>query len=198
MRDDKNFKDRLNLLDAKLDRILNLLSADKQDVQDVQDVQEDSRSDVVVIDGMQSPWVLGGLEWDGKSEIYDEEELHAFLGFNPNGNDADGKSWCAGFWISVFELCGIDTAGLNLSAVSFRDFGYDVKVITDKIPNGSILVFQPKAESRYRISHVGVKVDDDKLFGGNQGDSAQRSNLAWYMKNAELVAVRCPNGYDIA
>ncbi len=153
---------------------------------------------LIEIDGMQAPWVLGGLEWDGKSEVYDEEELHEFLGFNPNDNDADGKSWCAGFWISVFNKLRLDTTGLNLNAISFKDFGYDIMppAVVD-IPNGAILVFQPSDTSKTRISHVGVKIDDDKLFGGNQGDSAKRSNLAWYMDNANLVASRCPNGFKL-
>ena len=153
---------------------------------------------IIEIDGMQTPWVLGGLPWDGKSEIYDEDELKDFLGFNPNGNDPDGKSWCAGFWLKILEKLGIDTTGLDLSAMSFANYGIEIKYTnTSDIPNGAFLVFQPKAGSKHRISHVGVKVDDDQLFGGNQGDSAKKSNLAWYLQNADLVGCRCPKGYKL-
>lgn len=147
---------------------------------------------IIEVSGMQAPWVLQFPKWDGKSEIYDEDELKDFLGFNPNDDDPDGKAWCAGFLKRILEECGIDTQGLDLSAMSFANFGYECEPV-----NGAILVFQPKLESKHKISHVGVKVDDDKLFGGNQGDSAKKSNLAWYMQHAELVACRCPNGYKL-
>ena len=147
---------------------------------------------IIEIDGMQAPWVLGGMQWDGMSEIYEEEPLKEFLGFNPNGNDPDGKPWCAGFLKRILEECGIDTTGLDLSALSFADYGSECEPV-----NGAILVFQPILSRKQRISHVGVKVDDDKLFGGNQGDSAKKSNLEWYLQNAELVASRCPPGYKL-
>jgi len=149
-------------------------------------------ADLIQVSGMEAPWVLKMLQWDGKSEVYDEEELKGFLGFNPNDDDPDGLSWCAGFLKRILEECGIDTQGLDLSAMSFANFGSDCEEV-----NGAILVFQPKQGSRYHVSHVGVKVDDDKLFGGNQGDSVKRSNLAWYKQNAELVACRCPKGYEL-
>ena len=153
----------------------------------------------IAVPGMQAPWVLQFPKWDGKSEIYDEEVLKDFLGFNPNDDDPDGKSWCAGFLKRILEECGIDTTGLDLSALSFANFGYEVEPsATGDYPDGVFMVFQPKPGSKYRISHVGVKVDGDKLFGGNQGDSAKKSNLAWYLANAILVAVRCPNGYKLS
>lgn len=156
-------------------------------------------SGLIEVSGMQAPWVLGGLKWEGKSEIYDEEELKAFLGFNPNDDDPDGKAWCAGFWIPILGECGIDTTGLDLSALSFSNLGYEVQPsAAGDYPDGVFMVFQPKPGSKQRISHVGVKVDGDQLYGGNQGDSAKKSNLAWYLANAILVAVRCPNGYKLS
>lgn len=137
-------------------------------------------------------WVGHMLHWDGYSEVYDEDELTKFLGFNPNGKDPDGKAWCAGFFIKVLQQCGIDTTGLDLSAKSFINWGYEIEM-----QNGAFLVFQPKEGAKYPVSHVGVMIDDNKLFGGNQGDSAKRSNLQWYLDNAELVASRCPNGYKL-
>ena len=197
MTKERVFSDRLNLLDAKLDKILEILTADKQPGElnpVVSEPQTPIARPIVPIEvpGMEAPWVLKSLTWDGKSEVYDEEELKSFLGFNPNGNDPDGKPWCAGFLKKNLQECGIDTTGLDLSVMSFADFGYECEQV-----NGAIMVFQPKVDSKYRISHVGVKVEDDKLFGGNQGDSAKRSNLAWYMQHAELVACRCPEGYRL-
>lgn len=183
-------------IEEKLDIIISQLPSSNQPDKPASIGQQPA---IIEISGMQAPWVIGNLKWDGKSEVYDEDELKAFLGFNPNDDDADGLSWCAGFQKRILEECGIDTTGLDLSAISFIKLGYEIDYGGDisNIPNGAFLVFQPKPGSRYKVSHVGVKVDDDKLYGGNQGDSAKRSNLAWYLANAELVAVRCPNGYKL-
>jgi len=157
-------------------------------------------SDIIKVAGMEADWVTAGLKWDGKSEVEDEEELKAFLGFNPNGADRDGLSWCAGFWLKVFENLGFDTTGLDLRAISFANWGYDLLEFYEKIedlPNGTIMVFQPDPDGDFPVSHIGVKVDNDKLFGGNQGNKAKRSNLAWYLANSKLVAARCPDGYEL-
>ena len=188
MNKERVFSDRLNLLDAKLDKILEILTADNQLVQ----------SEIIEVVGMEAPWVIRGLEFDGKSEVADEKELTDWLGFNPN-EKTGGKSWCAGFWLKIFEELGFDVSGLDLRAISFANFGYDLLEVCDvsSLPNGAILVFQPDPDADYPISHVGVKVFDDKLFGGNQGNSAKCSNLAWYIANAELVAACCPDGYKL-
>ena len=188
----------LRELSGKLDTAVGLLKDIHQAIGPPTPPDALQGSGLIEVSGMEAPWVLGGLKWDGKSEIYDEEELKAFLGFNPNGQDPDGKSWCAGFWLRILQELGIDTTGLDLSAISFTRLGYEVETSTGDYPDGVFMVFQPKQGSKYNISHVGVKVDGDKLFGGNQGDSAKKSNLPWYLANAELVAVRCPNGYSLS
>lgn len=197
MNKDRVFSDRLNLLDAKLDKILEILTADKQDGGLVEDaIPEEAQ--LIEVPGMEAPWVLEGLKWDGKSEVDDEKELTDWLGFNPNGATG-GSSWCAGFWLKIFRELGFDVSDLNLSAISFASFGYDLLQTFNEndLPDGAILVFQPNPDGDFPISHVGVKVDDDKLFGGNQGNKAKRSNLAWYLANAQLVAARCPDGYKL-
>lgn len=148
---------------------------------------------IIEVKGMEADWVVSGLKWNGKHEARDQKELQDFLGFNPN--DADGgKSWCAGFWLKIFEELGFDVSGLNLMATSFKTFGYEIDNITD----GAICVFEPKEDADFPIRHVGVVVDNcQKLFGGNQGNSAKRSNLQWYLENAELTAIRCPDGYKL-
>lgn len=189
MNKERVFSDRLNLLDAKLDKVLDILTADKQPVQ----------SEIIEVVGMEAPWVVRGLEFEGKSEVDDEKELTDWLGFNPNDKKKDGKSWCAGFWLKIFEELGFDVSDLDLSAISFADFGYDLLEMfgLDSLPNGAILVFQPDPDGDFPISHVGVKVYGDKLFGGNQGNKAKCSNLAWYFENAKLVAACCPDGYKL-
>ena len=166
---------------------------------EVANSQPNIQSGIIEVKGMEAEWVVSGLTWDGKSEVKDEEELTNFLGFCPNDKKPQGKSWCAGFWLKIFEALGFDVSGLDLSAISFVNFGYDLLETyeVDELPNGAILVFQPDPNGHFPISHVGVKVDDDKLFGGNQGNKAKRSNLAWYLANAKLVAARCPDGYKL-
>lgn len=195
MNKERIFSDRLNLLDAKLDKVLEILTADKQPMEP----EIHNEPEIIEVSGMQAPWVIEGLTWDGKSEVTDKKELTDFLGFNPNGRDPDGKSWCAGFWLRIFQQLGFDVSQLTLAAISFATFGYDLLGRYDEqsLPNGAILVFQPDPDGDFPISHVGVKVDDDKLFGGNQGNKAKRSNLAWYFANAQLVAARCPDGYKL-
>ena len=188
------FVNAISNIEEKLDTILDRLGTGEQSYKPA---SLDQRAGIIEVSGMQAKWVLGGLVWEGKSEIYDEEELKAFLGFNPNDDDPDGKPWCAGFWIPILEECGIDTTGLDLSAMSFTRLGYEVEAINGEYPDGVFMIFQPKPGSKHEISHIGVKVDGDKLYGGNQGDSAKKSNLAWYLANAELVAVRCPHGYKL-
>lgn len=148
---------------------------------------------IIEVKGMEADWVVSGLKWNGKHEARDQKELQDFLGFNPN--DADGgKSWCAGFWLKIFEELGFDVSGLNLMATSFKTFGYEIDNITD----GAICVFEPKEDADFPVRHIGVVVDNcQKLFGGNQGNSAKRSNLQWYLENAELTAIRCPDGYKL-
>ena len=148
---------------------------------------------IIEVKGMEADWVVNGLAWEGKHEVRDQKELQDFLGFNPN--DADGgKSWCAGFYLKIFEELGFDVTELNLMATSFKTFGYELPEIVD----GAICVFEPKEDADFPIRHVGVPVDNcTKLFGGNQGNSCKRSNLDWYLENAELTAIRCPHGYKL-
>ena len=149
---------------------------------------------IIEVRGMEADWVVSGLKWNGKHEVRDQKELQDFLGFNPNDSEPDGKSWCAGFWIRIFEECGIDTTGLDLMATSFKNFGYGL----DEVVDGAICIFEPSEGADFPIRHIGVAVDGGtKLFGGNQGNSAKRSNFDWYMANAELTAIRCPDGYKL-
>ena len=199
MNKERVFSDRLNLLDAKLDKILEILTVDKQPGELLPDASMIEETEFIEVPGMEAPWVLKSFNWEGKSEVDNEKELTDWLGFNPNDKKKDGKSWCAGFWLKIFEELGFDISRLDLSAISFATFGYDLLGRYDEqsLPNGAILVFQPDPDGDFPISHVGVKVDDDKLFGGNQGNKAKRSNLAWYFANAQLVAARCPDGYKL-
>ena len=142
------------------------------------------------IDGNQSPWVLALRAKEGKSEIEDEEELTEWLGHNPNDDDEDGLAWCASGLNAALRDAGLPTTG-SMAAISFNDYGYECEE-----KDGAILVFQPKQGKR-RISHVCVRVNGNRALGANQGDCLKESNLDYYKQNAELVAVRCPDGYEL-
>ena len=153
--------------------------------------------ELIEVKGVDAPWMQRAFEFDGKSEVADEAELTEFLGFNPNGGKG-GKSWCAGFWLKIFEDLGVDVSEVDLRAISFSNFGYDLleDYEIDDLPDGAILVFQPDPDGHFPISHVGAK-NGTKLFGGNQGDKVKNSNLDFYLQNAKLVAARCPDGYKL-
>ena len=185
----------VNSIRESFERIEALLTTPKPQSTD-QIAFSETAYDVIRIPGAEAPWVKEALKWEHKSEVYDEDELKAFLGFNPNGHDDDGLPWCAGFLKAVLKECGLDTPKLDNRAISFADYGVDCQKANGEIPDGAILVFDAKKDSKYKISHVGIKIGD-KLFGGNQGDSAKYSNLQWYLDNAELIAARCPHHYQL-
>ena len=145
----------------------------------------------ITIDGNQSPWVLALRKYENKSEVEDEQELTAWLGHNPNDDDPDGLSWCASGLNAALRDAGLPQTGSKM-AVSFSDYGQPCEE-----KDGAILVFQPKQGKR-PISHVCVRVNGNRALGANQGDCLKESNLDWYKNNAELVAIRCPDGYELA
>ena len=186
----------LESIDTKLGKLLEKLGDIQAPAPGVQEAAP-SIGGLIEVKGVDAPWMQRAFEFDGKSEVDDEAELTAFLGFNPNG-DKGGQSWCAGFWLKIFEDIGVDVSGVDLRAISFASFGYDLLADyeIDDLPDGAILVFQPDPDGHFPISHVGAK-NGDKLFGGNQGNKAKNSNLAFYLQNAKLVAARCPDGYKL-
>ena len=65
MTKERVFSDRLNLLDAKLDKILEILTADKQPVAELA--------------ADPHPWLTAMLAYEGKDEVDDNAELTDFL-----------------------------------------------------------------------------------------------------------------------
>ena len=145
-----------------------------------------SEPDVIVIEpGDLIPWLTEAYKWDGFSEVFDQEELTAFLGVNPNDKDG-GEAWCAYFINAVMRECGIEGTGSG-AAVSFEHWGTPCECV-----DGAIAVYGP---GKLSGGHVGI-VQGFGLFGGNQGDLARfNKNRAWFEQNKTLLGYRCPPGY---
>lgn len=145
-------------------------------------------SEVIEIDSAQQiPWLVEAQKWEGKSEVFDQAELTAFLGVNPNDQDG-GQAWCADFINAVMRECGIEGTGSS-AAVSFEGWGTECECI-----DGAIAVYGP---GTIPGGHVGIVLGDG-LFGGNQGDSARLNlNRKWFDDNKTLIGYRCPPGYKL-
>lgn len=94
MTKERVFSDRLNLLDAKLDKILEILTADKQPVAELA--------------ADPHPWLTAMLAYEGKDEVDDNAELTDFLGIDP-----EDTPWCAAMVTSCLKACGKPALGLR-------------------------------------------------------------------------------------
>lgn len=143
---------------------------------------------IQIAPGDDIPWLIEARKWEGKSELFDQEELTAYLRVNPNDKDG-GVPWCAYFINRVLEDCGIEGTGSG-AAVSFSEgWGTPCDCV-----DGAIVVWGP---GKIKGGHVGIVVGDG-VFGGNQGDCAQLNfNRAWFDQNKTLIGYFCPPGYEL-
>ena len=150
----------------------------------------------LIVKAEEAPWMVEARKWEGKSELYDEAELTAFLGINPNDKKPDGKPWCGAFVGKTLTAANI----MNPDSLTATDYAYkgDYHFYKCGCLDGAIAVFDEKPGSPYKGGHVGyVCKKGTKLLGGNQGDSVRESNLKWYLDSKMLVGYYCPNGYEL-
>lgn len=148
MKDERAFTDRIDTLEGKLDQILDLLTADKQPKEAAVDPH---------------PWLTKMLEWEGKDEVDDNEELSAFLGVDP-----EETPWCAAMLTSCLAQTGQKYLGLR--ARDYADYGEEGDGAI-----GDIAVWR---------SHVGVVCDDDgSVIGGNVSNMVRKSPSAGSSKD---------------
>ena len=145
---------------------------------------------IVIPDGELPSWIQKALEFYGLDEAEDEEILTAFLGFNPN-EKTGGDSWCTGFVNKVFEAVGIKGTG-SLSSQSFIGWGQECPLI-----EFALVVFKNKHTGGGHVGFVRKVEGVWKLLGGNQRNMVKYSNLAWYLKQMEMVWCCWPEGYAI-
>ena len=176
-----NFDDLVAMMKAEVSGLSELIPPVDADPIEGKDV-------IVIADGDPIPWLVEAQRWEGKSEVFDQEELTEYLGVNPNDKDG-GVSWCAYFVNAVMRECGIEGTGSG-AAASFENWGTECGVV-----DGAIAVYGPGAIPG---GHVGFVVGNG-LFGGNQGDSARLNrNRAWFDQNKTLIGYRCPPGYTFS
>lgn len=150
--------------------------------QEAADLVNDTQNLIEIIDGLQAPWVLKAYEFEGLHEGDDREELEAFMGVNPDGEDG-GVAWCAYFIEAVMKDCGIEGANSGLAA-DWIHWGTECEC-----RDGAIAVWD---------GHIGIVVGDGVL-GGNQGQMCRlNKNRSWFDKNRKLLGYRVPPGYVFA
>jgi len=161
-------------------------------IQDTMGKDEDAGQTVVpelvtIAPGDPIPWLIEAQKWDGKSEVFDQEELTQFLGVNPNDDDG-GQAWCADFINACMRECDIEGTGSS-AADSFEHWGTECGCV-----DGAIAVYGPGI---IKGGHVGIVLGNG-LFGGNQGDSVRLNlNRGWFDDNKTLIGYRCPPGYKL-
>ena len=182
-------------VDRKVDAILKEMGIAPAVAAEIKEVSETGIASVAtapriiqIAPGDPIPWLIKARKWEGKSELFDQEELTAYLGVNPNDKDG-GVPWCAYFINRVLEECGIEGTGSG-AAVSFSEgWGTPCDCV-----DGAIVVWGP---GKIKGGHVGIVVGDG-VFGGNQGDRAQLNfSRAWFDQNKTLIGYFCPPGYEL-
>ena len=148
-------------------------------VGDSPELVAETESLIEIIDGLQAPWVIEAYKWEGLHEGDDREELEAFMGVNPDGEEG-GVAWCAYFIEAVMKACDIEGANSGLAA-DWATWGTECEA-----RDGAIAVYD---------GHIGICIGDG-IFGGNQGQMARlNKRRVWFDKNRTLLGYRCPPGF---
>ena len=116
MNKERVFSDRLNLLDSKLDKILEILTADKQPVEPNPVVSE-----------LQPPTLVElVLAYLGLHELHDKKELMELfeetdVRLNGKVLDPDETAWCAAFEYAICKKAGYLDVPYALNARAFAE-----------------------------------------------------------------------------
>ena len=149
MNKERVFSDRLNLLDSKLDKILEILTADKQDA-----AQPDTLGHLTFLESL-----------TGKSEVEDYEELVALFrehGIEPGDIRKDSEAWCGkGIRLALVASGHEDPGERYNRACNWADFGIEAD---DPTEAGIIIVY---------YSHVSCRTQDGGEIGCNVGNSVK-------------------------
>lgn len=149
MNKESAFSERLNLLDAKLDKILELLSADTENP-----AEPDALGHLTFLDSL-----------TGKSEIDDYEELVALFrkhGIEPGDIRKDSEAWCGkGIRLALVAAGHEDPGEKYNRACNWQDFGVEAE---DPEAPGVIVVYW---------GHVSCRTKDGGEIGCNVGNSVK-------------------------
>ena len=145
MRDVRQFSDRLDQIESKLDVLIGLLS----------EPGAVEAHDDPIATADPHPWLTKMLEFEGKDEVDDNNELAAFLGIDP-----EETPWCAAMLSACLKAS--DKPALGLRARDYADYGEEGDGSV-----GNIAVWR---------SHVGVVCDEEgNIIGGNVSNMVKQS-----------------------
>ena len=190
-KENKVFSDRLNLLDAKLDKILELLTADKQPMQPEPEVYQPSLPELV-------------LDYIGLHELHDKEKL--MILFKETGVLIDGKvldpdetAWCAGFEYAICKKAGYDVPfALNARAFASVGEASDGQEGDIAVWGSHVATVMGKAKAGTGKITTAVEwgeayhPDGDIIMvgGGNQSNMVNISPKSWYDNYSEFIGFR--------
>lgn len=193
MNKERVFSDRLNLLDAKLDKILEILTADKQPGELPTELNPvpPNLTDLV-------------LDYIGLHELHDKKALMALFEetnvfFNGEVLDPDETAWCAAFEYAICKKAGYDVP-FALNARAFASVGEesdgqkgDIAVWGSHV---ATVVGKAKAGTG-KITSVEewLEIEDpngDEVMvgGGNQSNMVNISPKKWYDNYSEFLGFR--------
>lgn len=194
MNKERIFSDRLNLLDSKLDKILEILTADKQPVEPNPVVSE-----------LQPPTLVElVLEYLGLHELHDKKELMELFeetGVRLNGKvlDPDETAWCAAFEYAICKKAGFDVP-YALNARAFADVGEesDGQIGDIAVWGSHVATVVGKAKAGTgKITSVEEWLETEDpigselmVGGGNQSNMVNISPKKWYDNYSEFLGFR--------
>ena len=164
MNDVHTFKDRIDNLESKLDRIIDLL-ADGGGAASEQASEKDAH-----------PWLTKALAYEGLDEETDNEELSAFLGLNPST-----VPWCGAFVSACLRAVDLPVSDAPNQAKSYASYGTACECEV-----GAIAVW------RSHVAFVAEVGDVIKVIGGNQSDEVNVSPAEWYDRYSKFIGFRMP------
>ena len=193
MNKERVFSDRLNLLDSKLDKILEILTADKQPM-DIQTPEVAPPNLVELV-----------LEYIGLHELHDKKQLMELFeqtGVLLNGKvlDPDETAWCAAFEYAICKKAGYDVP-FALNARAFASVGEEVS----EGEKGDIAVWGSHVATVVGKAKAGTgkitsveewtDIEDPNgselmVGGGNQSNMVNISPKKWYDNYSEFLGFR--------
>lgn len=193
MNKERVFSDRLNLLDAKLDKILEILTETYKQPMDIQTPEVAPPNLVELV-----------LAYIGLHELHDKKQLMELFeqtGVLLNGKvlDPDETAWCAAFEYAICKKAGYDVP-FALNARAFASVGEesdgqkgDIAVWGSHV---ATVVGKAKAGTG-KITSVEEWTDTedpngDELMvgGGNQSNMVNISPKKWYDNYSEFIGFR--------
>ena len=195
MNKERVFSDRLNLLDAKLDKVLEILTADKQPIEPNPVVSE-----------LQPPTLVElVLAYLGLHELHDKKELMELfeetdVRLNGKVLDPDETAWCAAFEYAICKKAGYDGIPFALNARAFVDVGEesdgqigDIAVWGSHV--ATVMGSAPAGTTKITSIEEWEQTEDPNgaelmVGGGNQSNMVNISPKDWYDKYSEFLGFR--------